>query len=47
MFKGALQKLLSLYHPDLNKLYFEVDNEKQAESELDMFEVEYDKFLKK
>jgi|TARA_R100000353_G_scaffold144429_1_gene103451 hypothetical protein len=40
--KTTLQKLLSIYHPDLNKLYFEVDNEKQAESELDMFEVEMD-----
>jgi hypothetical protein len=40
--KTTLQKLLSIYHPDLNKLYFEVDNEKQAESELDMFEIEMD-----
>ena len=40
--KTTLQKLLSIYHPDLNKLYFEVDNEKQAESELDVFEIEMD-----
>ena len=40
--KTTLQKLLSIYHPDLNKLYYEVDNEKQAESELDVFEMEMD-----
>ena len=37
-----LQKLISLYHPDLNSLYREVDNEVDAESDLDVFELEID-----
>tara|TARA_Y100000004_G_scaffold6477_1_gene7382 strand:- start:19797 stop:20561 length:765 start_codon:yes stop_codon:yes gene_type:complete len=40
--KTTLQKLLSMYHPGLNNLYYEVDNEKEAEDELDMFEMEMD-----
>lgn len=40
--KVTLQKLLSLYHPDLNKLYYEVDNEKEADADLDVFEMEMD-----
>ena len=38
--KQTLQKLLSLYHPLRNKKYFEVDNVKQAENELDYLELE-------
>ena len=38
--KQTLQKLLSLYHPLKNKKYIEVDNVKQAESELDYLELE-------
>ena len=40
--KVTLQKLLSLYHPGLNKIYYEVDAEKEAESDLDIFEIEID-----
>ena len=36
----ALQKLLSLYHPQRNSLFFEFDPETQAEDELDMMELE-------
>ena len=38
--KQTLQKLLSLYHPLKNKKYIEVDNAKQAESDLDYLELE-------
>jgi hypothetical protein len=38
----VLQKFLSIYHPDLNKTYREVDNEKDAETDLDVFELEID-----
>jgi len=38
----VLQKLLSIYHPELNSVYREVDNEKDAESDLDVFELELD-----
>jgi len=38
----VLQKLLSIYHPELNTLYREVDNEKDAEADLDVFELEID-----
>ena len=38
----VLQKLLSIYHPELNQVYREVDNEKDAESDLDVFELELD-----
>ena len=38
----TLQKLLSIYHPDSNKLFYEVDHEKQAESDLDILNIEID-----
>jgi hypothetical protein len=38
--KQTLQKLLSLYHPQRNSLFFEFDPEAQAEDELDMMEME-------
>ena len=38
--KQTLQKLLSLYHPDLNKRYIELDAVKEAEDELDIIELE-------
>jgi hypothetical protein len=38
--KQTLQKLLSLYHPQNGKKYIEIDNEKNAEEELDMLELE-------
>jgi len=40
--KQTLQKLLSLYHPQRNKLFFEFDPEANAEDELDMMELEVD-----
>lgn len=36
----ALQKLLSLYHPFRNTLYYEFNAEEQAEDELDVIELE-------
>ena len=36
----TLQKLLSLYHPDAGKLFYEVDHEKEAESDLDILQME-------
>jgi hypothetical protein len=36
----TLQKLLSLYHPDRNKLFKEKDPEKEAASELDILNIE-------
>ena len=36
----TLQKLLSLYHPDKDKLFYEEDYEKQAASELDILNIE-------
>jgi len=38
--KQTLQKLLSLYHPDLNKIYAEFDAVEDAEDELDVIEME-------
>jgi hypothetical protein len=38
--KQTLQKLLSLYHPQRNALFFEFDSEAVAEDELDMIELE-------
>ena len=38
----VLQKLLSLYHPDSKSLFREVDSEKDAEQDLDVFELEID-----
>ena len=38
--KQTLQKLLSLYHPQRNKLFFEFDPEANAEDELDIMELE-------
>ena len=36
----TLQKLLSVYHPDANKLFYEVDHEKEAASDLDILTME-------
>jgi hypothetical protein len=36
----TLQKLLSIYHPDTGRLFYEVDHEKEAESELDILNME-------
>ena len=36
----ALQKLLSLYHPNLNKLYYERDEVQDAADDLDFIEIE-------
>ena len=38
----VLQQLLSIYHPDKNLVYREVDNEVDAEADLDVFELEID-----
>ena len=38
--KQTLQKLLSLYHPQRDRLFFEFDAEAKAESELDRIEYE-------
>ena len=38
----VLQQLLSIYHPDKNLIYREVDNEVDAEADLDIFELEID-----
>ena len=38
--KQTLQKLLSLYHPQRNRLFFEFDPEANAEDELDIMELE-------
>lgn len=40
--KQTLQKLLSLYHPQLNKVYSEFDAVENAEDDLDMLEMELD-----
>ena len=36
----VLQKMLSIYHPDLDKLYYEYKPVKDAENELDILEME-------
>ena len=38
--KTVLQQLLSLYHPDKDRVYYEFDPEAVAEDELDMIELE-------
>jgi hypothetical protein len=38
--KQTLQKLLSLYHPDRNKVYLEFDAVEDAEDDLDILELE-------
>jgi len=38
--KTILQKLLSLYHPHRNKLFYEVNEVKKAESQIDVLEME-------
>ena len=38
----VLQQLLSIYHPDKDLIYREVDNEVDAEADLDVFELEID-----
>ena len=40
--KQTLQKLLSLYHPQRDNLFFEFDPAAQAEDELDFIEMEVD-----
>jgi len=40
--KQTLQKLLSLYHPDRNKVYLEFDPVEEAEDDLDILELEID-----
>ena len=43
--KQTLQKMLSLYHPDLNKVYEEFDSETEAENELEVIEYEVDALI--
>jgi hypothetical protein len=43
--KTTLQKLLSLYHPDKNKLYTEYEPAKEAASEIEILEMEADAIL--
>jgi len=40
--KTVLQKLLSLYHPDKNKLYTEFEPVKEAEQDIEILELEAD-----
>ncbi len=40
--KQNLQKLLSLYHPELNKKYSELDRVQNAENEIDWIEAEFE-----
>lgn len=40
--KQTLQKLLSIYHPDLNKVYHEFDAEAEAIDEVSIIELEID-----
>ena len=43
--KQTLQKLLSLYHPDLNRDYYEFDAEAEAQDELEVIEYEVDALI--
>jgi len=43
--KTILQKLLSLYHPDKDILYYEYQPAKQAENEIEVLELEADAIL--
>ena len=43
--KQVLQKLLSLYHPDRNKIYEEYDAEVEAQDDLDVIEAEVDALI--
>tara|TARA_R110001592_G_scaffold5408_4_gene29781 strand:- start:12278 stop:13030 length:753 start_codon:yes stop_codon:yes gene_type:complete len=40
--KQSLQKLLSIYHPDLNKKFSELDRVQNAEDEIDWIEAEFE-----
>jgi hypothetical protein len=40
--KQNLQKLLSLYHPELNKKYTELDTIQNAEDDIDIIELEFE-----
>ena len=40
--KQTLQKLLSLYHPDIDKVYFEYKPIKEAEDQMEVLEMEAD-----
>ena len=43
--KQTLQKLLSLYHPDLNKKYYEYDAVKEAVDEVSILELEIEALM--
>ena len=43
--KQVLQKLLSLYHPDRNKIYEEYDAEVEAQDDLEIIEAEVDALI--
>jgi len=43
--KTTLQKLLSLYHPNKDKVYTELEPEKEAASEIEILELEADAIL--
>ena len=43
--KQTLQKLLSLYHPDRDKIFYEVDNTAIAEDEVETIELEIEALL--
>lgn len=43
--KQTLQRLLSLYHPDLNKKYAEFNAEEEAADELDIIQMEIDALM--
>ena len=43
--KQTLQKLLSLYHPDKDKVYFEYKPVKEAEDQMEILEMEADALL--
>ena len=43
--KQVLQKLLSLYHPDRDKIYEEYDSELEAQDDLEIIEAEVDALL--
>jgi hypothetical protein len=43
--KQPLQKLLSLYHPQRNKIYYEYDSVEEAEDELEVIEYEIEALI--
>ena len=40
--KQVLQRLLSIYHPDLGKIYYERDAEKEAQADIDQIDLEFE-----